>query len=168
MKKTHRKKSDWVFCRCISSCCTSFSECGRPYFQEQWWLDSRFFLLLLLFVDGDIKRAHRFDWCAPGNYFLVLVGLEDSILFIVEPVWQDNLGLVSRKKNYIWEINEKSVREVYLFRQILWSIGESNPWPLQCECSALPTVPMPQIFPFWRFPVIHPLSGWISRGFGAV
>ena len=26
-----------------------------------------------------------------------------------------------------------------------WSIGESNPWPRQCECRALPTVLMPRI-----------------------
>lgn len=26
----------------------------------------------------------------------------------------------------------------------LWSIGESNPWPRQCECRALPTALMPR------------------------
>ena len=26
-----------------------------------------------------------------------------------------------------------------------WSIGESNPWPSQCECDALPTALMPRM-----------------------
>ena len=37
---------------------------------------------------------------------------------------------------------EKTVHKGRSF--LVWSIGESNPWPLQCECSALPTVPMPR------------------------
>jgi hypothetical protein len=28
-----------------------------------------------------------------------------------------------------------------------WSIGDSNSWPLQCECSALPTALMPLVKP---------------------
>ena len=39
---------------------------------------------------------------------------------------------------------EKTVHKGRSF--LVWSIGESNPWPLQCECSALPTVPMPHIW----------------------
>ena len=32
---------------------------------------------------------------------------------------------------------------------IWWSIGGSNPWPLQCHCSALPAAPMPQVLFLW-------------------
>ena len=33
--------------------------------------------------------------------------------------------------------NEKALASAMFARVLWWSIGESNPWPLQCECSAL-------------------------------
>ena len=37
-----------------------------------------------------------------------------------------------------------------------WSIGDSNSWPLQCECSALPTALMPHI------PALEPSGPQVS------
>ena len=40
---------------------------------------------------------------------------------------------------------KKNIRRdcIKSYRMLWWSIGESNPWPLQCHCSALPTALMP-------------------------
>ena len=50
---------------------------------------------------------------------------------------------------YFFEIKKKSepvpYRNQVRISPVWWSIGESNPWPLQCECSALPTALIPHI-----------------------
>ena len=35
--------------------------------------------------------------------------------------------------------------QVFVERPHKWSIGDSNPWPQQCECCALPTALMPLV-----------------------
>lgn len=50
-------------------------------------------------------------------------------------------------------------------RTSAWSIGDSNPWPRQCECRALPTALMPHIHqPAWSTDVLPyaDMHGWIS------
>lgn len=40
--------------------------------------------------------------------------------------------------------NKKPDRSDF-YKWMIWSIRDSNPWPPQCECGALPTAPMPLV-----------------------
>lgn len=82
------------------------------------------------------RSRHSFVQQAVSSLHLPLAALASAPLHAIR---KDCRG---KKVQLHSSAQEKTVHKGQSF--LVWSIGESNPWPLQCECSALPTVPMPR------------------------
>ena len=64
--------------------------------------------------------------------------------------------LFAFSNDFVLKMHNKKGLKTVVFRQIVVEHTRiSNPWPLQCECSALPTVLMPQIFPMNFVHIYH-------------
>ena len=74
-------------------------------------------------------------------WFCVLIGLASNVILLEEIKKSEPVS------------NQNQVRISLAW----WSIGESNPWPRQCECRALPTALIPRVLS-WVFFHVFPLD----------
>ena len=65
--------------------------------------------------------------------------------------------------DYLFDYLEITIaRKARKIKELYWSIRDSNPWPPQCECGALPTALIPHNLYAWE--TFRPVPLWKQRG----